>query len=300
MLKQVLEIYELLDSSIVTGFDVEQLLRKRGANDIVVTKVTGKKGTTDFIKIKITGKKNKKTVGVIGRLGGIGARPNLTSYVSDGDGAVAALAVALKLLDMQSKGDYLNGTVIISTHICPNAPTLDHYPVQFMDSPVEMAIMNKMEVDENMQAILSVDTTKGNRLVNHKGFAISHPVKEGYILKSTDEILDIYERVAGDFPVILPLSQQDITPYNNGLGHINSIMQPSTDTTSPVIGVAITTKTVVAGSSTGASNAADIECAARFCLESSRDFLNNKCSFYDDEEFNKLIELYGSMNNMQR
>ncbi len=27
-------------------------------------------------------------------------------------------------------------------------------------------------------------------------------------------------------PVIFPISQQDITPYHNGLYHFNSIMQP--------------------------------------------------------------------------
>ena len=32
--------------------------------------------------------------------------------------------------------------------------------------------MNEAEVDGDMDAILSVDTTKGNRIINHRGFAI--------------------------------------------------------------------------------------------------------------------------------
>ena len=63
------------------------------------------------------------TIGLLGRLGGLGARPEVTGFVSDGDGALAALSAAAKLLDMQKNGDYLEGDVIISTHICPDAPT---------------------------------------------------------------------------------------------------------------------------------------------------------------------------------
>ena len=50
-----------------------------------------------------------------------------------------ALSLAAKLLDMQNKGDILEGDIIVSTHVCPDAPTRPHKPVAFMDSPVEMA-----------------------------------------------------------------------------------------------------------------------------------------------------------------
>lgn len=102
------------------------------------------------------------------------ARPEVTGFVSDGDGALAALSAAAKLLDMQKNGDYLEGDVIISTHICPDAPTRPHEPVPFMDSPVEMAQVNAEEVSDELDAIVSVDTTKGNRIINHRGFAVSN------------------------------------------------------------------------------------------------------------------------------
>jgi len=92
-----------------------------------------------------------------------------------------ALAVALKLADMRVKGDVLDGDVIISTHICPNAPTEPHDPVPFMVSPVDMQTMNKMEVNPAMDAILSVDTTKGNKILNERGFAITPTIKDGFI-----------------------------------------------------------------------------------------------------------------------
>lgn len=77
------------------------------------------------------------TLGILGRLGGLGARPEMIGYVSDGDGALAALAIVAKLLDMKKKGDVLPGDIFISTHICPDAPTSPHDPVPFMGSPVE-------------------------------------------------------------------------------------------------------------------------------------------------------------------
>ena len=66
-----------------------------------------------------------------------------------------------------------------------------------MGSPVDMATVNREEVDGELDAILSIDTTKGNRVINHRGFAISPTVKEGYILKVSDDLLDIMEITTG-------------------------------------------------------------------------------------------------------
>lgn len=64
----------------------------------------------------------------------------MIGLVSDADGAITAIAVALKLADMRRNGDILDGDVIIATHICPNAPTQPHDPVPFMGSPVDMPL----------------------------------------------------------------------------------------------------------------------------------------------------------------
>lgn len=305
MLKQVIEILELLDDARVNGEKVKDFLSGRGLENIHVEEVKGEMGKTDFIKIFVKGKKGKAsggdapTLGIIGRLGGIGARPEMIGYVSDGDGAVAALSVALKLADMNSKGDFLDGDVIIATHICPNAPTQPHDPVPFMGSPVDMQTMNKMEVDPQMDAILSIDTTKGNRILNQRGIAITPTIKDGYILRVSDSLLDIMQIVTGKPPVILPIVTQDITPYGNGLHHINSIVQPCTATSSPVVGVAITAETMVPGCATGASHEVDIELAARFALEVAKGFGRKNCKFYDEKEWETILELYGSMEHLK-
>lgn len=305
MLKQVIEAYELLDSAYVDGEKVAQILKERGLDRVEVRRIEGEKGYTDFIKIIVPGKNGKlsggnaPTLGIIGRLGGIGARPEMIGLVSDADGAITAIAVALKLADMIKNGDMLDGDVIIATHICPNAPTQPHDPVPFMGSPVDMATMNKYEVDLMMDAILSVDTTRGNRIINVKGFAITPTVKEGWILKVSDDLLDIMQYVTGKMPAVVPITMQDITPYGNGVHHINSILQPATATNAPVVGVAITAEVPVPGCATGASHEVDIEQAARFCIEVAKGFGKGKVRFYDEEEFKHLVKLYGPMNHLQ-
>lgn len=305
MLKQVIDAYELLDDANVDGETVAVFLKAKGLDDVRVRRITGEEGSTDFVRIVVPGRSGKAsgggspTLGIIGRLGGIGARPGRIGIVSDADGAVATIACAAKLADMAAKGDVLAGDVMLSTHICPNAPTSPHDPVPFMGSPVDMRTMNTEEVDPAMDAILSIDTTKGNRIINHRGFAISPTVKEGYILKPSDDLLDIVEWSTGEQPWILPLSTQDITPYGNGLFHINSILQPCTSSNAPVVGVAITAVRPVPGCGTGASRETDIEEAARFCLEVAKSFTQGRCAFYDPKEFEILIRLYGRMNRLQ-
>lgn len=305
MLKQVLEVCDLVDSAKVNGAAVADLLIKRGLDQIEVKTIRGERGSTDFVKILVPGSQGRSaggrapTLGIIGRLGGIGARPERVGMVSDADGAITALSCALKLADMRRNGDELKGDVIIATHICPNAPTQPHDPVPFMGSPVDMMTMNRHEVDPRMEAILSADTTKGNRIVKFRGFAITPTVKEGYILRVSEDLIDIMQWVTGMVARVVPITTQDITPYGNGLYHMNSMMQPAVATDAPVVGVAITTETPVPGCATGASHAIDIEMAARFCLEVAKAFGEGKCKFYDEEEFKLITKLYGSMKHLQ-
>ncbi len=305
-LKHVIELLEVLDTIDVTGYDVKKYLEGISSlGEITVKTVEGQKGSTDFIKVVIPGEQGKikggtaPTLGIIGRLGGIGARPEVKGFVSDGDGALSCVSAAAKLLDMAGKGDRLKGDVILTTHICPTAPTLPHDPVPFMDSPVDILTMNQHEVTEEMDAILSIDTTKGNMITNHKGFAITPTVKEGYILKVSNDLLNVYTQSAGRLPVTLPITTQDITPYGNGVYHVNSILQPAVATKSPVVGVAITTETTVAGCGTGATHPTDVEQVVRFAIEVAKLFGENKCAFYDQEEFARLEQLYGKMSHLQ-
>ncbi|ASA23064.1 DUF1177 domain-containing protein [Paenibacillus donghaensis] len=304
-LQQTLTVLNVLDSAFVTGEHVRQLFSEYPQVTVQVQKVEGAKGSTDFVKINIPGSAGKSiggaapTFGIVGRLGGIGARPSRVGIVSDADGAVAAIAAALKLADMQTKGDVLKGDILITTHICPDAPTLAHEPVDFMDSPVDIMQMNEHEVLPEMEAILSIDTTKGNRVINHKGIAISPTVKEGYILRVSEDLLRIMEMTTGQFAVTFPVTTQDITPYGNDLYHINSILQPAVATDAPVVGLAITAQSMVPGCGTGASHEVDIASAVRFAVETAKEYTSGICSFYNKAEFARINELYGPMKVLQ-
>ncbi len=80
MLKQVIEIYDLLDSAEISGKSVAKFLNEKGLDRIEVSEIKGDKGKTDFIKILIPGFSGKSkggespTLGIIGRLGGIGVK----------------------------------------------------------------------------------------------------------------------------------------------------------------------------------------------------------------------------------
>ena len=173
-MKQVIDTIELLSSAHVTGEAVAQVLREAGHCEVEVTRLERDGLSTDFLSIVIPGSDaNAPQLGIVGRLGGIGARPAVTGLVSDSDGAVVAVATALKLMAMARQGDVLPGTVRIRTHICPRAGTRPHHPVPMMRSPFPMREMMSHEVDPRMDAILSVDTTRGNRLVNQRGVALT-------------------------------------------------------------------------------------------------------------------------------
>ena len=235
LIKQIIEMYDLLDDGRVDGAAVVDFLKAIDPEvDAETYPLAGPRGTTHMVKVRIPGSKGKSsggdvpTLGILGRLGGLGARPEMIGFVSDGDGALAALAIAAKLLDMKKKGDVLPGDIFISTHVCPDAPTQPHDPVPFMGYPVDMYQVKQEEVTTELDAKISIDTTKGNRVINTRGFAISQPVKEGYILRMPEELLDIMQRTTGRLPYVFPVNMQDITPYGNDVHHINSIMQPST------------------------------------------------------------------------
>jgi len=300
MLKEIQEIMDLLDSALVTGKDAQRLLSDAGVEDVAVQTVSSEQGSTDFITAHVPGSEDgAPTLGIIGRLGGVGARPDKIGLVSDADGAIVALACAARLGKMATRGDRLPGDVIISTHICPRSPIIPHEPTPFMDSPVDMAQMNLHEVNPAMDAILSIDTTKGNWIVNERGFAITPTVKEGYILRVSDHLLDIMRIVLNGPPVVLAITTQDITPYGNNIYHVNSIMQPATATSSPVVGVATTASTPIPGSASGANQPFSLEVTARFCIEVAKAYTGGEATFYDKNEFAQLTSLYGSLRHFQ-
>lgn len=302
--RQILELFDVLDRPDANAAAVADVLGRRCGDMLSVAweHVRGEAGGTDCICIRLAGLHGRSsgggapTLGIIGRLGGIGARPAAIGFVSDGDGALAALAAIMKLGEMSCMGDRIPGDVVVCTHIDPDAPVRPHRPVPFMGSAISGARTNLLEIVPEMEAIISIDTTKGNRLLNHRGIAITPTVLAGNLLPVSDDLMDLLCTVTGELPYILPLNQYDITPYGNGLLHVNSILQPSVATTVPVVGLAVTAQVPVAGCATGASHLADVELAARFCVEVAKRYGAGECPFFDETQYAHYLELYGTGN----
>lgn len=304
MLIHVHDAYRLLDDPAVTGDSLKKELASRGVCDFKITTVVTDKTKIDFIRILFPGAEGKTkggccpTTAIIGQLGGIAAYPDIIGLLSDADGAIIALACALRLQDLIGKGYTLPGDVCITTHICTSASTVEREPVMLVELPISIQEMNRHMVVPDANAVISVDATKGNNILNKKGIAITPTVKEGYILRVSDALLQTLGIVTGKPPVVLPITTQDITPYGNGVYHINTIMQPAAATDAPVVGLAVTSGVAVPGCATGANDPVDLEMATRFCLEVAKRFGEGRCPFYSKEEFEHITSLYGSMKHL--
>ena len=84
ILKHLMELYEILDDPKASGEKVkEYLLQVNPQADVETYPVHGEKGHTDMVRVRVPGKNGKSkggtapTIGLLGRLGGIGARQAL-------------------------------------------------------------------------------------------------------------------------------------------------------------------------------------------------------------------------------
>ncbi|MCS3841914.1 DUF1177 domain-containing protein [Microbacterium sp. AK031] len=311
-MREITEITELMDDPRLDGERIAALLLSAGAADarIEVTSVPYEAPediarTCDFVRVTLPGGRgalaggDAPTLGIVGRLGAQQAQPDRIGYVSDADGSTVAIAAALRLLRLAAAGAQLPGDVIVTTHIATHVSITPREPADFMGMPVSSETMNEHEVDAGMEAILSIDASKGNRLINHPGVAISPTAKAGYLLPVAPGLLSILEQATGAPAHTFPLALQDITPYSNGYRHFNSIMQPTVATSAPVVGVALTAAAVVPGSSTGASYEPALLEATRFVVEAAKQFTQGRVSFFDADEYDSLVDQYGELTRFQ-
>ena len=97
LLKEIIEICDLLDDGSVSGETVAGLFENFDLPPVHVETIQGEKGKTDVVRVVIPGHDGRlqggkaPTLGILGTLGGLGARPDLLGLVSDGDGAIVAL-----------------------------------------------------------------------------------------------------------------------------------------------------------------------------------------------------------------
>jgi hypothetical protein len=80
---------------------------------------------------------------------------------------------------------------------------------------------------------------------------------------------------------------------------LNGLAQETVVSDAPIVGVAKTTVLPVTGCATGASQIMGIELTLRFVVEVAKAFTGGTCKFYD-EEFKRLLDLYGSMKHLRK
>jgi hypothetical protein len=305
MLREVLDTIDLLDD---INHGVESFLASLAPGDWTAStdEYSGEKGRTEFIKLLFPGTHGRvsggdaKTLGIIGSNGGIRLPTERPGLVSDADGCLVGLACAQRLARMAARGQRLMGDVMVSTHICQRAHPEPHDPYPFVMSPLPSSEKHPRLVDECMEAILTPETCKGNKLVSPvAGFAVTQPVKEGYILRPHESVLHLYEMTTGKSPVVFPLTMQDITPYESGVHHVCGMALPSVFSRAPVIGVPLAMEVPIMPAATGTQQPMVLETAGRFCLEVAGAFGRGDCHFYYDSDYQGFMDAYAGVQGWQ-
>ena len=302
-LKSTMAIYELLDCATVDGKVICDYFAAQGAQTYMEC-LNGPEGSTDFVEIRISGVTGRQhggrapTLCIAGSLGGIGGRPAISGIVSDADGALVALACACKALDMAKKGDPLQGDLVVRTTICTNAPTMPHNPVPFMSSYIDFVTLKKRIIDQDADAILITETSRGNRVANYPIFGITPTIKCGWILGVSEDALYAMERVTGEPARVIPLSMQDLTPVTNGIHHLNGLGELPAGTTSPCIGIGLTSPLPISGAASGVSSVTNLEVAVRYVMEIAKEYSAGHFSFYCEEDYTELTRRYGDMSRL--
>ncbi|WP_270934085.1 DUF1177 family protein [Falsiroseomonas oryzae] len=300
MLKEILDV---LDFMTAPRASVEDFLRMLppGAHSHTteVVEVDGRR--MDFLKILFPGRRgrsaggNTRTLGVIGSLGALRVPGDNQALVSDADGCLVALAVALRLARMAAKGQVLASDVLISTQLCHDGRAEPHDPYPFVMSPIPSRLKHPRLVDPRMDGLVVVETCKSNKLVSHKGFAITHVAKEGMLLRLHANLIHIQEMVTGRLPVIFPVSQQDLTPYETGIHHVCGMMLPALYTDAPVLGVPMVTEAQTWPAWTNVQHASEMDQAGRFCLEVATRFGLGECEFFYEADYEAMKKFYGTL-----
>ena len=285
MLKEIVDVFTMLDDPNINGEKVRQFFLERGHNRAEVRRTGGDEGLAELIKFVVTGRSGKliggssPTLGIIGRQGGAAHIHGKTGALSDADGVIASLAIALRLTEMAGEDDAPYGDVIVSTHLLCNAPSSDHNTPSFFGSQSDMKIANKIEVDHDMDAIISIGAANGNRITRVRGFAITPVIRKGCILPLPDGVIDVLEKSTRTGTDVICVTAHDMEQYR-GQNCINSILQLYTATSTGVMGVAIQQEDVEPWSSEWAMHVVNVAGACAFCIEIAKSYGSMKLKFF--------------------
>jgi hypothetical protein len=303
MLREVLDVLDVLDDPKAGAAEYAALL-PAGVCKTSVDPFSCELGNTQFVTYNFEGSEGRsrggsaRTIGIIGSLGALRLPGNYPGLNSDADGAVVALACALRLARMWTRNQVLKGDVIVTTHICQAGHPEPHDPLPFVMPPLAVDEAYRRLTRAEMEAILTPETCKGNRIFNQTGFAITPALKEGYILRPHVSLLHAMEMVTSLPARIFPINMQDITPYGNDIHHVCGMMLPGQFTKAPVVGVPLTAQMQVVAAATNVYQASILEATGRFCIEVATAYSNGDCHFFYEDDFKGMVARYGSMQHL--
>lgn len=300
MLKEVLETIDVLDHPKAGAKEFNELLPP-GVCETKIEPFSGPLGSTEFVTYTFKGREGRssggkaRTMGIIGSLGAMRLPGEYKGLNSDADGGLVALACVLRLARMWSREQALKGDVIVTTHICQSGHPEPHDPVPFVMPPMPVDDEYRRLTHPDMEAILAPETAKGNRIFNQSGFAITPPVKQGYILRPHVSLIHTMEMVTAQPARVFPINTQDVTPFGNDIHHVCGMMLPGQFTDAPVVGVPITAQNQVLAAATGVYQATILEAAGRFCVEVATAYGIGDCHLFYQADFDAMTARYGSM-----
>ena len=300
MLKHVIEVIEAIDRASIGDRDIESLIPKCDYTNLEIEKIVKDGRTIHVVRYIYRGPRSGRAIAVIGRLGGVGARPRIVGLVSDADGAIVALALARKISYMCMYGDHLPGEVYIATSISTHSIVRDEKPAPMISPPIDLysLIEKELAFKGDPEAYISVDATKANKIIKVEHFAVTPVVVRGWIIPPSEDLLDLYTAVTGRDPAVVPITMQDIVPYTTRVKHINSILQAWLYTDKPVVGVATTSPKLVPGSATGVTNAVGLDMASRYILEVVKGFNSGDIELYSRDDLDELVRVHGEVKHI--
>ena len=186
LLKQLTEVYDILDSSTASGETVaaypalHQARCQHRDRSALWCKGLHRHGKNPHPRQKRQDQRRQRPHHRPARAAWAVWAPGrrVTGFVSDGDGALAGAGRwPAKLAGDAQKRRRAGGRRDSSPRTsAPTRPPQAHLPVPFMGSPMDMAQVNRAEVDRRAWTpSWSVDTTKGNRVINTRTALPSPP-----------------------------------------------------------------------------------------------------------------------------
>lgn len=124
MLDKIQQVYNILSRLDAGGELAHDAFGAYGLETEMTTISTGGEAV-DFAKVAIPGRDpDAPMLGVVSRFGRVAAQPAELDPVSDADGTIITLAVALHLGEVREREDVLAGDVRITTHVYSDAPVV--------------------------------------------------------------------------------------------------------------------------------------------------------------------------------